>query len=316
MLAVFATMPLHAADQPPLTLDRLFESPSLVGLTPSRPVWSPDSRSIAFTWNDEGMPRRGLWLADRDGSGLERLDAATDTSAAVREIAWLPDSRRVISLRGSELWSTSLDDDQDIALADVGGDAVDLSISPDGRKAAYRRDGDLWVLELDSHENTPLTRVGMPGLSSLALGRYSRPEREIGPGIWGGPTYAWSPDGRYIAVHHVDRREMRKVPFPDYLAAETDPNEVRRGYPGDANETRTVGLVDVAERRTRSSVSPGRRTASCCWTSPRIPRSTAGSTPSNRATTSRERFGTAIATAESTRRSPRRGTQTASGSCF
>ena len=43
----------------------------------------------------------------------------------------------------------------------------------------------------------------------------------------------------------VDRREMRKVPFPDYLAAETNPNEVRRGYPGDPNEIRRVGLLDV-----------------------------------------------------------------------
>ena len=42
---------------------------------------------------------------------------------------------------------------------------------------------------------------------------------------------------------------MRKVPFPDYLAAETDPNEVRRGYPGDANEHRTVGILDVADRK-------------------------------------------------------------------
>jgi dipeptidyl-peptidase-4 len=38
---------------------------------------------------------------------------------------------------------------------------------------------------------------------------------------------------------------MRKVPFPDYLAPETIPNEVRRSYPGDPNEIRRVGLLDV-----------------------------------------------------------------------
>ena len=250
-IAIVAATPLHAAELPPLTLDRLFATPGLVGTAPSAPVWSPDSRSFAFTWNDQGLPRRGLWMASPNGADLRRLDTDADTSASVREIAWLPDGRTIISLRGSELWSTSPDDDEDVPLADIGANAADLSISPDGTRVAFRRDGDLWIFDLESGDITALTDVGMPGLSSLELGRYSRPEREIGPGIWGGPTYAWSPDGRYIAVHHVDRREMRKVPFPDYLAAETDPNEVRRGYPGDANEIRNVGLVDVADRSLR-----------------------------------------------------------------
>src|SRR5690606_33315881 len=91
------------------------------------------------------------------------------------------------------------------------------------------------------------TDVGIASLSSLPIGRYSRPEREIGPGIWGGPTYAWSPDGKYIAVHFVDRRNVRKVPFPYYLDRETVPNEVRRAYPGDANELRSVGLLRVSD---------------------------------------------------------------------
>ena len=137
--------------------------------------------------------------------------------------------------------------DRDIRLAEIGEGAADLSVSPDGGRAAYRVDGDLWLFDIDSREAVRATQVGIPQLSSLQLGRYARPEREIGPGIWGGPTYAWSPDGRYIAVHYVDRRDMRRVPFPDYLAAETDPNHVRRGYPGDPNEFRTVGLLDVGD---------------------------------------------------------------------
>ena len=238
---------LSADALPPLTLDRLFETPALFGVAPSTPAWSPESAHIAFTWNDAGLPHRGLWIASSDGSGLRQLDGGSDVSPSVREVAWL-DSVTILSLRGTAVWRTSLEDGRDAALIDVGEGAHHLSIAPDGSRAAYLQDGDLWLVDLDGPAAAKITDVGVPGLSSIAVGRYNRPEREIGTGIWGGPTYAWSPDSQHIAVHHVDRREMRRVPFPDYLAEETDPNEVRRGYPGDPNEMRRVGVIDVAEQ--------------------------------------------------------------------
>ena len=59
-------------------------------------------------------------------------------------------------------------------------------------------------------------------------------------GVRAGRPFAWSPDGRTIALHHVDRRHIRRVPFPSYLGDETIVSELRRGYPGDENERRTA----------------------------------------------------------------------------
>ncbi|MEM9209674.1 MAG: S9 family peptidase, partial [Pseudomonadota bacterium] len=198
----------------PLTLERLFNRPSLFGVAPSMPVWSPDSRHFVFTWNDQGLPRRGLWLAANDGSELRQLDTDPDEAASIRDPAWLPDGKTVLTLRGNRLWSTSLVSGDDMALGRVGPGAYALSVSPDGALAAYLQDGDLWCFDLEDGRTTAVTDVGLPPLSALGVGRYNRPDREIGPGIWGGPTYAWSPDGRYIAVHYVDRTAMRRVPFP------------------------------------------------------------------------------------------------------
>lgn len=232
-----------------LTLQRIFSTPSLGGTPPSEPVWSPDSRRIAFGWNDAGQPERSLWVVERDGSGLRRVAAPDDAAASVRDLAWLPDGETIVTLRGPGLWSTTVDDGATTHLAEIGAGASDLSVAPDGRRLAWLQGGDLWLYDRAEGSARRATDIGIGGLSSLAAGRYSRPEREIGPGIWSGPTYAWSPDGRHVAVHVVDRRGMRKVPFPNYLAAETDPNFVRRGYPGDANESRTVGLLHVAARK-------------------------------------------------------------------
>lgn len=233
-----------AAELPPLRLDDLYRSPSLFGTEPSAPAWSPDSRYFAFTWNNKGQPQRSLWLASGDGSDLQPLEAPQAGSASVGEFVWGTDSETIFSLRADELWASSLNGGS-TALGSLGTGAANLSLAPDGSRLAYLRNGDLWLFDLQKRTTKRLTTIGIPALSSLPLGRYRRPEREIGPGIWGGPSYAWSPDGKSIVVHHVDRRGMRKVPFPNYLADETEPNEIRRGYPGDPNEARRVGVLNV-----------------------------------------------------------------------
>jgi len=231
------------AQESDLTLDDLFATPRLTGTSPSGPAWAPDSKHFAFSWSEPGNPGRGLWVSTSDGKETRLI--SNTASASVRDMAWI-DANTIISLRGNSLWQTSLSQGEDSQLMPVEAGAGRLSISPGGHQAAYIRSGDLWLADFASKQNRQLTKIGIASLSILRKGRYSRPEREIGPGIWSGPTYKWSSDGKTIAFHSVDRREMRKVPFPNYLAEETNPNEVRRSYPGDPNEIRRVGLLDIA----------------------------------------------------------------------
>ena len=241
LLMLTATVTAQEND---LTLDDLFATPKMTGTPPSAAVWAPDSKHFAFSWNEPGISGRGLWVSTSDGKKVQFLSNTDASSPSVRNIVWA-NASTIISLRGNQLWQTSLSQEEDLQLMPVEGGAHNLSLSPSGNQAAYIRKGDLWLANLSTKQNRQVTKIGIASLSNLPVGRYSRPEREIGPGIWSGPTYKWSPDGKTIAIHVVDRREMRKVPFPDYLANETNPNMVRRGYPGDPNEIRKVGLLDI-----------------------------------------------------------------------
>ena len=227
-----------------LTIERMLARPSLTGTAPTAPAWSPDGRRLAFLWNGEGMQRREIWIVEADGTGLRRLTSAPGEAAAVSSFTWMPDASGLVHVRSDALWRTSLEGEAGL-LVSLGGRASHLDASPDGRYVSFLRAGDLWLFEVATETLTQATTVGVPSISSVPLGRYSRPDVEIGPYVWGGPSYAWSHDSRVVAVHYVDRRNMRVVPFPDYLGEETDPNPVRRGYPGDPNEVRTVGLFRV-----------------------------------------------------------------------
>ncbi len=236
----------------PLTVDRLVAQPSITGTTPSSVTWSHDNRHLAFLWNGAGLPGREIWIVDGDGAHLRRLSAPSAQS--VGEFVWTPDATAVVFLRGGDVWRKAVaagSDEDAQRLTSVGGDIAHLAISPDGTYASFLKEGDLWLLRLATHELKRATRVGVPSIASVPYGEYNRPDVEIGAYIWGGPTYAWSPDSRTIAVHYVDRRAMHKVPFPYYLGDETQPNTIRRNYPGDPNESRTLGFFDVASGELR-----------------------------------------------------------------
>lgn len=256
-LALFFVPESVTSQESGLTIDRILAQPSISGTSPSVPTWSPDSKRLAFLWNDAASPRREIWIVEGDGRGLQPLTLKSEGSSGVSQFAWTPDGKWLVYLRSGNLWRASANGGPGQRLTQTGGGKSNLAISPDGQHASYLQDGDLWLLELKTNVLTRATHVGVPTISSVPLGTYSRPDVEIGPYVWGGPTYRWSPDSRTIAVHHVDRRKMRKVPFPYYLGKETMLNHRRRGYPGDPNERRTVGFFDVESGKLNLLDLPG-----------------------------------------------------------
>ncbi len=227
----------------------MYRSPASVfshtGISPARPVWSPDSSQLAFLWKDADSSRREIWIVAGDGSELRQITKVNGEASGVSQCAWNPNAKSLIYIRGGNLWRSDLQSGKDQKLTTNAGGKTNLAISPDGRFASFLQAGDLWLLKLDNNELIQATSVGVKSIASVPLGTYNRPDVEIGPYVWGGPTYYWSPDSRTIAVHHVDRRKMRVVPFAYYLGKETKLNNLRRGYPGDENESRTVGFYDV-----------------------------------------------------------------------
>ena len=52
----------------PLTLERLYSLPWLIGTAPKGLAWAPDSGRLAFLWNDEGTSFYDVWITTRDGA--------------------------------------------------------------------------------------------------------------------------------------------------------------------------------------------------------------------------------------------------------
>ena len=256
LVAVFAAVDARAAiaqgARSPLTIERLTSGRSLIGTAPAAPLWSPTSRHLAFLWNDQGQPQRTLWLVDRDGIAPRRLLPETLT-AAVTDHAWLPDGSAVVFVQAGDLFRAAVTSGMPMRLTTDGGDKSDLAIAPDGRQLTYLSGGDLYSLTIGAATPVRLTSVAVAPIGSVPLGTYFRADVEIGSATWAGdaPSYSWAPDSKTIAVHYVDRRGVPIIDIPYYLGATPVMNRLRRSAPGDANEVRNIGLLDVATRQLR-----------------------------------------------------------------
>lgn len=258
--AVLAAPAGHAA-QPAPSVERIVSLPKLDGTAPARPAWSPDSRRVAFLWNDHGMPFRDLWVVDVADAAPRRLTrhapepgsvlgpgpdlslAALSERAARRQdpgladLAWHPDGRSLFYVYRGELRQLSVEDGTERVRS--RGGAARLGVSPDGQRLSFLRGGDLWLMDLAGGEAQRVTQVGQPGIGTVAIGAYVAPDVYVA-------RYAWAPGSQQLAVEVVDQREVRRVPFPSYMHEKPLLHEVRRPAPGDTALVRRLAILDLS----------------------------------------------------------------------
>ena len=141
------------------------------------PRWSPDGRRIAYS---QSAGRQGIWVVDADGRNPAAISTGWDNFPA-----WSPDGKELLFTRDAEtILAVSVDGGAPRKL----GDAIHGAPlwSPDGKGFAFTRE------------------VAFAGESvfvgSVAGGKPKRLLRQSGYAL----DYAWSPDGRLLAVTNLD----------------------------------------------------------------------------------------------------------------
>ncbi len=143
----------------------------------STPLFSPDGRSIAFTWRRGGL-RDVYVIAAKSGEPRRLTYEATPRSDDAVVVSWTPDSRRVVFLSHRSAPVAKLIRAFSVP---IGGGMIEplsldragpLSFAPDGRRIAYNRDfrnlelrkryvggqaQDLYTYDFGSHELERLT---------------------------------------------------------------------------------------------------------------------------------------------------------------
>ncbi|MEP6880590.1 MAG: DPP IV N-terminal domain-containing protein, partial [Dokdonella sp.] len=229
----------------PLTIERLYSLPSIIGTAPENPTWSADSRRLAFLWNDKGLPFRDIWLTGIDGgkpvqiTRMPQLDyppdpgvditkleqrARFESDHGISELVWAPDGRHLIFALHGALYQV-LPGKPAQALSAAGVSGSDLGVSAQAHAMAYRSARGLSVADFKGDT-----------ISTRAL--YSPTAKDMRV-----ESYVWSADGKRLAFVEADASRVPTRGIPDYLGDATRLVEVKRPFPGEPSPTRRLGVI-------------------------------------------------------------------------
>ncbi|HKH46198.1 MAG TPA: S41 family peptidase [Thermoanaerobaculia bacterium] len=185
-----------AATEVPITLEGSPAGPGLdrrdVGSSLDELALAPDGKKVAFVAHGE------IFAASAEDGGPAARVTRTP-AAAEYQVVWAPDSRRLVYVSerdgGHKLWLYDFATGQESPLAAGPGVDDTPGFSPDGKLLAFQRNQrELRVLDLAAGKDR---RIAQVLLDNPPLGSH-RP-------------FAWSPDGRWIAVLGYGERMFRNV---------------------------------------------------------------------------------------------------------
>ena len=179
----------------------------------SRPRWSPDGKSLAFTSARQDAKAAQVWLLSRSGGEAVKL---TDVKGGVTDYAWSPDSQRLV-LVVAEPDPKAPDED------DKSKDATAKTPKPIVvDRYAFKSDAGGYLRGERSH---------------LYLFDIAAKRAEIlTPGAFDETSPAWSPDSRQVAFirRHRDAGEVDKLPNADVFVIDARAG-AERSAPDDDN---------------------------------------------------------------------------------
>ncbi|WCT74793.1 DPP IV N-terminal domain-containing protein [Sphingomonas naphthae] len=226
-IAMTASLSATPAAAEPLTLDRVFASPSLSGPTPRGLRLSPDGKMVTLLLpRDSDKDRYDLWAIDTANTANRRMlvdSAKVGSGADVSEAEkmrrerlriggtrgitaydWAPDGKSILVPLDGDLYLATLDGNVR-RLTNTPATEIDAKVSQDGKFVSFVRDQNFYVIDLATGAERQLSKDGQGTITWGTAEFVAQEEMDRYTGHWWSPT-----DGR-IAVQRTDEAPVKVV---------------------------------------------------------------------------------------------------------
>lgn len=267
---VLGVAPALAGPRPlkTLTVQRIYDAPSLSGSLTEGIEWEPDGKRISYL--DRSGSEAQMWTMDAatgrrkvlvNADVLNRVTQPRETSAVqstglgrieAKSYFWSPRNDALLFSGSSSLVLLNLKTMQAKPLVDSPSDTgheiheiEDPKFSPDGQWVSFVRDSNLWVANIATGKVQALTTGGSEEILKGQLDWVYPEELDATTAYW------WSPDSSKIAYYQMDERPVTRFPIVDMSSLTGAIEYTRFPEAGGANPIVRVGVVAVTGGETK-----------------------------------------------------------------
>lgn len=232
-----------------LSIDSLYEIPSLIGTAPGGAAWSRDGSQLAFLWNDEGGTFRDIWLYDINSGEKQQISHHADNidvtleHKGIAQLSWFgPQSQQLVYTLDGQLMADDLRGE--ILTVDSGLIGIhQLAVSPDGNQLSFVAPSPadssvagqgLWLLDYQSLQSGDIKLLLNPGHVDSSV-----------------KSHQWGQDSQQISFELQHMGDMAKRDIHYYRDGELHIDTVIRAFPGEPNIHFSIGVLDATSGESR-----------------------------------------------------------------
>ncbi len=218
-------------------LNTLYAEQSIIGTTPIKPAWSPNSNHVAFLWNDKGYPFRDVWVYSPNSGEKKRLTHQAQSSelpsnlSGITEVLWLNNNDVLYTLNG-QLYVLSENGSSSHIEQDKKGIRA-VKVSPDGLYISFVYQGAMYLRSADI--NLDDSRIVVETGHEKAYFQ----------------SYQWARNSQSIVFQVTHSHYLPERDIYYYADGGLQKNHVQRAFPGQSTSRFVVGAVNIKQAKVR-----------------------------------------------------------------
>jgi dipeptidyl-peptidase-4 len=252
----------------PLSIERIYSSPSLNGQTPKSLTLSPDGSRVTYLQGkSDNVNQYDLWeynlknkenklLVDSQAlfSGKEvlsneekaRRERQRIYGLGIMEYKFSNDGKAVLFPLNGDIYYYHLEAQSAKLLTETTDFETDVKFSPKGNYISFIRGENIFVLNIESGKERKLTKDGGSNNIKNGMSEFvAQEEMDRKTGYW------WSPDEKHIAFLRVDESPVNVVIRNEIYAEKIELTEQRYPAAGTKNVNIQLAVTDIKGKKTR-----------------------------------------------------------------
>ena len=249
----------------PLTLERIFDDPSLAGKAPVKLKFSPDGKRVTYLQGKvDDYNRYDLWEYNlKDKSNRLLVDSAALFSGpetlsneekarrerqrvfgrGILEYKWSTDGKALLFPLNGDLYHYQVSTGKSKKLTNTEAFETDARFSPKGNYVSFIREQNLYALELASGKEIALSTDGGGVIKNGMAEFVAQEEMSRMTGYW------WAGDESKVAFTRIDESPVEEAIRNEIYADEVKLFNQRYPFTGTNNVKIALGVVNINDQQ-------------------------------------------------------------------